>query len=578
MSDLETVLGDPTVPGPFDFEAIVAADDARELSDWGERALAAWGWGAEFVPASAGGRWVSTEQLVHRLRPVFRRDPALGLGHGLTSLMAAVNVWAGGDERVRTEVAGRLLAGERIAVGFHELAHGNDLLANDCRATITDEAVRIDGGKQVVNNLDRAEAVLLFARSSEALGPRSHTLVLWRKGAADAGHADTAHRYPTAGMRGCRLGGADFDGLLLDRSAVVGELGGAVGTALRAFQVTRAVVPALAVGGLDTGLRLAVDYAAQRRLYRGRVLDLPHAGALLADAAADLLLCDAFSASVVRALHHAPRSAFLLSAASKYLVPSTLNEAMRTLSVLFGSTFYARVSPYAAFEKLCRDLLVVPIGHAGATTCLLSIIPNLPAWRRRAERAMPPQDELFTPGSVTTEIDFARFEIGAGAGDPFGAELLAATTGSARVDGLIATFAQLRAELLAATAALDPRGLGPDASPATFALARRYTLVQAAGACVGVWRCAAAAAADDADGSDASDADTADPRWLSAALQRLLAQYRGRRAVLDADSVEFLVERTLRRREAGLSLGLDATPVTVATRTPTIPSTERLPG
>lgn len=555
MTELETLLGDPTVPGPFDFDAIVAADDARELSAWGERALAEWGWGAEFVPASLGGRWVSTEELVQRLRPVFRRDPALGLGHGLTSLMAAVNVWAGGDEADRTAVAARLLAGERIAVGFHELAHGNDFLANDCRVTIDDDLLRIDGGKQVVNNIDRAEAVLLFARSSEAPGPRSHTLVLWAKSAADAGHADTAHRYSTAGMRGCQLGGADFDGLELQSSALVGDIGGAVGTALRAFQVTRAAIPALAVGGLDTAVRLAADYAEERRLYRGSVLELPHARALLADAAADLLLCDAFSASVVRALHHAPRSAFLLSAASKYLVPSTINEAMRTLSVLFGSTFYARVSPYAIIEKLCRDLQVVPIGHAGATTCLLSIIPNLPAWRRRAERDLDPQDALFTPGSVDAELDYSRFEIGAGAGDPFGAELVPQQTGSARADALIADFARRRAELITAAAALDPRGLGPDASVATFALARRYALVQAAGACVGVWRCAL-------------DADTADPRWLSAALQRLAAQFTGRRAVLDPESVDFLVQRTLDRRDAGLSLTLDATPVTVATRRP----------
>ncbi|NQX10994.1 acyl-CoA dehydrogenase [Microbacteriaceae bacterium VKM Ac-2855] len=552
MTDLETVLGDPTVPGPFDFDAIVEADDARVLSAWGESALAEWGWGAEFVPASLGGRWVSTEDLVQRLRPVFRRDPALGLGHGLTTMMAAVNVWAGGDERIRGTVAGQLLAGDRIAVGFHELAHGNDVLGNECSAEIGDSTVRVFGGKQVVNNIDRAESVLLFARSSPSPGPRSHTLVLWKKSDVDGSRVDTGHRYPTAGMRGCLLGGADFDGLELPRDAVVGEVGGAVGVALRAFQVTRAAIPALALGGLDTGLRLATGYAQSRRLYRGSVADLPHARSLLAEAAADLLLCDAFSGSVVRALHHAPRSAFLLSAASKYLVPSTINEAMRTLAVLFGSTFYARVSPYAVFEKLCRDLQVVPIGHAGATTCLLSIIPNLPAWRRRAERVLDPQDALFIPGSSTEELDYSRFELGAGAGDPFGAELTPRSTGSARADELIAEFARRRGELIVDAAALDPRGLGPDAGVDTFALARRYALVQAAGACVGVQRCA-------------TDAATSDPRWLSAALQRLDAQYRGRRAVLDADSIDFLVERTFERCDDGLALTLDSTPVSVRT-------------
>ncbi len=126
--DLDELFGDPRERGPFDYTSIVADDDARRTSGAAEALLDEWGAAAEFVPAAYGGRWVSTEDLVRRWRPVFRRDPSVGLGHGLTTLMAALNVWVAGDDMQRAEVAARLLRGERIAVGFHELDHGNDLV------------------------------------------------------------------------------------------------------------------------------------------------------------------------------------------------------------------------------------------------------------------------------------------------------------------------------------------------------------------------------------------------------------------------------------------------------------------
>ncbi|ANJ26299.1 acyl-CoA dehydrogenase [Agromyces aureus] len=532
--DLDELFGDPRHPGPFDYASIVVDDDARRLSSTAESLLDEWHAAAEFVPASLGGRWVSTEDLVRRWRPIFRRDPALGLGYGLTTLMASLNVWVAGHEAQRREVAARLLRGERIAVGFHELDHGNDLLSNACSAQPDgDGGWVVTGVKQVINNVDRAESVLVMARTSPEPGARSHSLLLWHKDAATRPLVDTSRRVLTAGMRGCRIGVAEFRGLPLPATAVVGATGTAAQTALTAFQVSRAVIPALAVATVDATLDLAVRYGGERSLYGGAVLDLPHARALLAGAMADLWLADALSGVVVRALHLAPAECFVLTAASKYLVPQLLQSAMQDLSVLFGSTFYARVAPYDIVEKFVRDLAVVPIGHAGSTACLLTILPNLPAWVRRSRRTTATDPALFRLGAPLEELDLARLTLGAGSSDPLGAGLFdlavrdgLGTLAAETVDRLAAELGNLRDEI----AQVPPALLGADAPPSTFALAHRLTLLLAGGAWAGV--CAYAA----------PGSLPADEVVQAAVLARLEARLGGRVGPLDVDTVDHLVD------------------------------------
>src|SRR5690606_25693526 len=119
---------------------------------------------------------------------------------------------------------------------------------------------RIDGTKEVINNIDRAESALVFARTSEDPGPGAFSLLLWHKDATLSGSADTSHRVRTAGVRGCQLGVVTFDRLVIPEDALIGAEGAGASIALRAFQITRAVVPALATGTLDAATRLAVPY------------------------------------------------------------------------------------------------------------------------------------------------------------------------------------------------------------------------------------------------------------------------------------------------------------------------------
>ncbi|ARQ68829.1 hypothetical protein [Streptomyces marincola] len=115
VAELNALLGDPEDPdNPVGRRACLAADERAEILVEGERRLRAFGLGAEFVPVAHGGRLRGLDRTAALLRAVYARDPALGLGFGLTSLLAAANVWAAGSEELRAETAGVLLDGGRI--------------------------------------------------------------------------------------------------------------------------------------------------------------------------------------------------------------------------------------------------------------------------------------------------------------------------------------------------------------------------------------------------------------------------------------------------------------------------------
>lgn len=520
---LEARLGDPLDPAnPLGHAAVVAADERGEILAAGEEMLDACGLNAEFVPRSLGGRFERADRLAETVRAVFRRDVTLGLGYGITNFVAAAPVWASGDARQRAWLARLLLGNRRAAAAYTELRHGNDFTRNELTALPAAPGFVVDGRKELVNNAERADAVVLFARTGDGPGSRSHSHLLVDMTALPAGRRRYLPRFPTAGVRGCLLGGIEFAGCPVPGDALLGERGGAMETVLKAFQVTRAVLPGVVVGALDTQLRTALSFAGRRVLYGGTVADLPNARSALAGAFLDLLVCDALSTVGARALHLCPAETSVLTAAVKYLVPKILREASYDLSVLVGARSYLREGPYAIFEKMMRDLPLVTFAHANAAVCQATIIPQLPRLAARGwPRAEPPPDALFDLGAGLPPLDFGRLAINARGADGLSAMLaVAADDADPRVAASAARLAAELARLRRRCRDLPARDRTVLASRAAFDLCERYIVLLAAAACIGVRR--------------NGTGFRAGPDWLVGALARLEARL-GRRERVPAD-------------------------------------------
>lgn len=511
--ELARRFGDPwDEHNPVGHAAVLAADERGEMLAAGEDLLDDYGLGAEFVPRDLGGRLGGLDDLLDVTRTVFRHDPALGLGYGASSFIASVNVWTAGNPDQRRQVADLLLANRKVASAYHELAHGNDVTHAECAATPGGpRELVLNGRKEVVTNVQRADALVLFARTAGNAGARAHSQLLVDKSAIPRDGYTYLPRFPSSGMRGVQLGGIEFRDCPVSEDAVLGFAGQGTETALRSFQITRTLLPAMAAGCLDTGLRTTLRFGHDRVLYGRRVTAMPLVRAILADAFVDLLTADCFARVAARALHLLPGETSVYASAAKYFVSRHVMDAMDRLSKVLGAHFYLRDGTYGIFQKLLRDLAPAGFGHAARAACLATILPQLPMLARRTSREcrQAPAD-LFRLNTELPPVPFDQLAINA-TGDGLGTSLLTTldTPIPPPLRALAEVFARELRELRGRCAELPPSDLGILASPDVLALAARHTVLLAASACLNVWR------------HNTDHEFLGDPTWVTAALHRL---------------------------------------------------------
>ncbi|MFJ6939950.1 acyl-CoA dehydrogenase family protein [Streptomyces sp. NPDC101132] len=531
---LEAALGDPFDPAnPHGHLALLRADEAREMPEATEALLAEAGMAAEFVPLDLGGRLAGLEELARVLRPLFRRDLSVGYGFGITSLFAASSVWTAGDEAQRRSLADVLLGGGRVTIVHREVAHANAILRNEMGAgRRPGGGWLVDGRKDVVINAHRADAFVMYARTSHEDGPRSHSVLVLGPGAPAAGEVRRLGRVEMPGMRGAHFSGLELDGVALPDDALVGAVGDGVSLALRSFQTSHCLIPGTVLAGVDSVLRSAVRAATENRP-DGR--PSRRWQKVLAGVFADLLACDAMAVTGMRAMSLVPEQSYLLGAAVKYTMPDLLREDLEELATVLGGRGYDRGPLYGGFQKLVRDLPVAGLGHAGTAVCQAVIVPQLPALARSAWfRTQEPPAELFRPGAPLPPFDHRRLAH-SGTDDLLTATLVgvAGRLEGRTGQGPLAALAELARAFVAELRVLRARcaAISGDFEPQACALADRYALVLSAAAVLGVWEGQAGA----------GDPFLGEPAWAVLALSRI-----GRRLGIPvADLPDGVVEEVL---------------------------------
>ncbi|WP_458246972.1 acyl-CoA dehydrogenase [Streptomyces sp. MAI_2237] len=554
---LEAALGDPADPAnPHGQLALLRADDARAVPEATEALLMRAGLHAEFVPAHLGGCLSDLERLARVLRPVFRRDLALGYGFGITSLFAASSVWTAGNGAQQHTLARVLLEGGRVAIVHRQVAHANAILRNELTATPTGEGgFVVNGRKDAVINADRTEVFVTYCRTAEKDGPSSHSVLLLGPQPPATGRVVRTARVATPGMRSARFHGIELSDVTVPGSAVVGAVGDGVPLALRSFQISHCLVPATVLAGVDSVLRQAVRAATEHRTDQQPARRWHKT---LAGVFADLLACDAMAVTGLRALSLAPQDAYLPAAAVKYTMPDMLREDLEELAAVLGARGYDRGPIYGGFQKLARDLPVAGLGHSGTAVCQAVLVPQLPRLARTTWfTAAEPPAQLFRPGTPLPAFDhhtLAHF----GSGDLLSATLVAAAerlTTHPRPGPVPTALAHLAHRFVTELKTLQkrcaalPGATGTAFDPLACVLADRYALILAAAACLGVWE-----QADDG-------SFLADPAWAVVALTRLGRRLGLQVPDLPAPAQAAVLAEVLQRCRDQRSLDLYATPL-----------------
>jgi alkylation response protein AidB-like acyl-CoA dehydrogenase len=199
-------------------------------------------------------------------------------------------VWVAGSEEQRRHFAAGMRNGMTLAWGLSERHRGSDILANDMVAERVEGGYRITGEKWLIGNATVADAVTVFARTDPRGGPAGFSIFVIEKRALPAGAVVPLRDEPLLGLRALDMSGVRLDGVFVPESARIGGEGQGLEITLKSSQMVRASIASLALGCTDTGLRLAMDFAAKREIFGQRVLDIPYSRRQLAECFADVII------------------------------------------------------------------------------------------------------------------------------------------------------------------------------------------------------------------------------------------------------------------------------------------------
>ncbi|MFE7591139.1 acyl-CoA dehydrogenase family protein [Kitasatospora sp. NPDC001261] len=556
--DFDRALGDPDDAGRlFSYARCGALDDREEFPVEICRELDFLGLPGHYVPARYGGSLHRYDEVLQLMRAVARRDLTVAIAHGKTFL-GAVSVWVGGSEEQAREL-GRLVAdGTVVSWGLTERDHGSDLLAGEVAAhREPDGGYRLTGEKWLINNANRGRRICVLARTGEQGGARAYSLLMVDKQSLPGGTYRPLPAVKLHGIRSADISGVAFTDAPVPAAALIGAEGGGAEIVLKSLQLTRTLCAALSLGAADQALGLATGYALERHAYGSRLIDLPQTRHLIAASYADVLLAEATTLVAGRAIHALTGELAVVSAVTKYFVPTLVDQVVSRLSTVLGarSLLVGDTFEHGRFQKVQRDHRIVSIFDGNTVVNLHSLVNQFPQLARQARRGEVDRAGVETAATLTAELpDFDRDRLSL-LPRPGGSIVQSLSDGVAELaelarQGVVPASLARNAEAIAAVAdevaaaMAAHRPVATDVPVAAFSLAERYARCFAASAAIRLWLRNHATAG-------AGHPLWQDGLWLEAVLVRLLDQLLPGRPDTDGDVLERLVPVLIEQQGRG---------------------------
>ncbi|MBI4541348.1 MAG: acyl-CoA dehydrogenase family protein [Gemmatimonadetes bacterium] len=340
-------------------------DARRELDSGIFRKLADLGFLGMLIPEEYGGLGLDPGTYLLALEELAWGDASVALGVAIHNGPVAHLLVSVGTEEQKREWLPRLASGELLtAFALSEAQAGSDLAAIATRAERTGDGWRITGRKKWVTNGARAAASIVFARPGEAAGHRGIAAFLVE---TDAEGYRPVRRERTLGLRASETVEVELEGVLVPDRALLGRPDEGFYHALRALDVARLGIAALAVGIAQAALEHAVDYAGQREQFGRRIAEFQAIQFKVADMASRIAAARALAREAARAVPRPAGAVEAVEAPGSVRGPSelTLTAALAKLAAseaamwvtiqavqIFGGYGYMRDYPV---EKLMRD-------------------------------------------------------------------------------------------------------------------------------------------------------------------------------------------------------------------------------
>jgi acyl-CoA dehydrogenase len=320
-----------------------AADDTGTFPEAFVADMAAGGWLGIAMPTEVGGSGLGLTEAAIMMQTVAQSGAAYAGASSIhLNIFGPMPLVRFGTDEQRKAALPRLISGEdKMCFGVTEPNSGLDTASLETRAERTNEGWTINGRKLWTSNAQRANKILIIARTTpkDQVERPTQGLSLFYAD-FDRDHID-ARPIPKMGRKAVESNAVFIDDLRVPDSALIGEEGKGFQYLLHGLNPERVLIAAEAIGLGRAALAKAADYAKTRVVFGrpiGQNQGIQHP---LARCWADLEAANlmAFKAA---ALYDAGRECGAEANAAKYLGAEAGFAACETAILTHGGMGYAK--------------------------------------------------------------------------------------------------------------------------------------------------------------------------------------------------------------------------------------------
>jgi alkylation response protein AidB-like acyl-CoA dehydrogenase len=331
-----------------------AVDEDARYPQEAHDALQSAGLAAAHVPTEYGGDGADALAAVIIIEEVARVC-------GSSSLIPAVNklgswplILAGSPEQKQRWLP-ELAKGRGFSYCLSESESGSDSVAMKTKAVRDGDTWVLSGSKKWISNAGVSDFYTVLAVTDP--GARSKGITAFVVEKSDPGVSFGAHE-KKMGMRGSPTREVYFDGVVLDKSRVLGEVGEGFAIAMRTLDHTRITIAAQALGLAQGAFEAATAYAKERKQFGKPIFDFQAVQFMLADMAMQIEAARGLTYQAAVKSEREEGDLTFYSAASKcFATDVAMKVTTDAVQVLGG---YGYVNDYPV-ERMMRDAKLTQI-------------------------------------------------------------------------------------------------------------------------------------------------------------------------------------------------------------------------
>ena len=319
------------------------------------KAINALGLNGLFIPEEYGGSPLSYSCYLACVREISKACASTGIiwatnFHGIKPLVEF------GNAEQKARLLPRIAAGGLVSLAITEPEAGSDATGMRTRFREVGDSIVINGGKTFITSGDVADLYLLFGKWDGIADPKKAISVLILEKATPG--LSVVRIEDKLGTRGSSTATIAFDNCRVPRTNLIGKPGDGLSILFASLNKSRPSIAAHALGIARAAFEDATQYINQRRQSGKKIIEFQGIQFMLADLAAELMLCESFLWSLAEAVDNGLTD-FGIEASIHKLRATDLAMRVTTDAVqLLGGDGYCK--DYRV-ERLMRDAKITQI-------------------------------------------------------------------------------------------------------------------------------------------------------------------------------------------------------------------------